>query len=148
VSDRFRFEHEPDAEAFVVRDFGRNRAPAAEFSDHYAVAKEWARRYAAKLNAEVRDAPTAVETAEPVEYLTIAEFVAKHPGKFSASHVSTVAKRGLLPHVRLGSRILIPSNALDVMLARQDEEARKRGERMGAVDARPVDGAASTRLRR
>jgi excisionase family DNA binding protein len=67
---------------------------------------------------------------DPVELLTVSEFVAQHKDRLSVDLVCDMVKRGELPAVRAGSKkILIPRDALWRMFEEQDA---RRKERMGA----------------
>lgn len=53
------------------------------------------------------------------EYLTVKQFAERHAGAMSPWLVGESVRRGQLPHVRVGRKILIPANALDLMAERQ-----------------------------
>lgn len=53
------------------------------------------------------------------EWLTIKEFVARHQGRVSAWNVGESVRQKRIPHVRVGRRVLIPANALDLMAQEQ-----------------------------
>ena len=56
------------------------------------------------------------------EYITVKEFLLPLEGKLSRGFVYKQIAAGNIPSIRIGGRILIPSDALDLMLAAQAEE--------------------------
>ena len=64
----------------------------------------------------------------PSRYLSVDEFIEmnRRDGRSLVGRTATyeALRRGDLPHVRFGRKILIPANALDLMLARRETRAR------------------------
>ena len=56
------------------------------------------------------------------DWLTVAEFVAKFDGRVSRNFVYERIREGAIPSVRIGRKILIPSDALDRLMTAQDTE--------------------------
>ena len=56
------------------------------------------------------------------EYITVKEFLLPLEGKLSRGFVYKQIAAGSIPSIRIGLRILIPSDALDLMLATQAEK--------------------------
>jgi excisionase family DNA binding protein len=56
------------------------------------------------------------------DWLTVAEFVAKFNGRVSRNFVYERIREGSIPSVRIGRKILIPSDALDRLMATQGTE--------------------------
>ena len=53
------------------------------------------------------------------DWLTVAEFVAKFDGRVSRNFVYERIREGSIPSVRIGRKILIPSDALDRLMTAQ-----------------------------
>jgi excisionase family DNA binding protein len=56
------------------------------------------------------------------DWLTVAEFVAKFDGRVSRNFVYERIREGAIPSVRIGRKILIPSDALDRLMTAQGTE--------------------------
>jgi excisionase family DNA binding protein len=56
------------------------------------------------------------------DWLTVAEFVAKFNGRVSRNFVYERIREGSIPSVRIGRKILIPSDALDRLMTAQGTE--------------------------
>ena len=56
------------------------------------------------------------------DWLTVAEFVAKFNGRVSRNFVYERIREGSIPSVRIGRKILIPSDALDRLMTSQGSE--------------------------
>ena len=56
------------------------------------------------------------------DWLTVAEFVAKFNGRVSRNFVYERIREGAIPSVRIGRKILIPSDALDRLMTAQGSE--------------------------
>ena len=56
------------------------------------------------------------------DWLTVAEFVAKFSGRVSRNFVYERIREGSIPSVRIGRKILIPSDALDRLMTAQGTE--------------------------
>ena len=56
------------------------------------------------------------------DWLTVAEFVAKFDGRVSRNFVYERIREGSIPSVRIGRKILIPSDALDRLMTAQGTE--------------------------
>jgi excisionase family DNA binding protein len=56
-------------------------------------------------------------------FLKSTEFLERHKGIISRTTFYAAVRRGELPHVRVGTTILVPDDALDVML--EEQEARR-----------------------
>ena len=52
-------------------------------------------------------------------YISVKEFIAQLDGRLSKNAVYQHIAEGAIPSIRVGRRILIPSDALDRMLAEQ-----------------------------
>ena len=72
----------------------------------------------------------ARRTAE--EYITVKEFLRQLDGRLSRNTVYEQIAAGSIPSIRIGGRILIPSDALDLMLAAQADH--KQGPRLTSGD--------------
>lgn len=60
--------------------------------------------------------------ARPVsDYVSPEAWRQEHPGVIGRTLLYEAIRRGEIPHVRVGRRILVPSDALDRMLAAQQE---------------------------
>lgn len=66
--------------------------------------------------------------SQPVEWLTRQQFAERNPG-VSFWLIGDLVRRGELDSVRLGRRLLIPSNALELLAERQrsEREAARNG---------------------
>jgi len=51
-----------------------------------------------------------------MNYLTPSEFLAANPGKIGRNLLYNELNAGVIPHIKVGRRILIPENAWDQML--------------------------------
>ena len=56
------------------------------------------------------------------DWLTVAEFVAKFNGRVSRNFVYERIREGSIPSVRIGRKILIPSDVLDQLMTAQGTE--------------------------
>ena len=56
------------------------------------------------------------------DWLTVAEFVAKFNGRVSRNFVYERIREGSIPSIRIGRKILIPSDALDRLMTAQGTE--------------------------
>ena len=56
------------------------------------------------------------------DWLTVAEFVAKFNGRVSRNFVYERIREGSIPSVRIGRKILIPSDVLDRLMTAQGTE--------------------------
>ena len=56
------------------------------------------------------------------DWLTVAEFVAKFNGRVIRNFVYERIREGSIPSVRIGRKILIPSDALDRLMTAQGTE--------------------------
>jgi excisionase family DNA binding protein len=54
---------------------------------------------------------------EALEWTTVPKFLEKHRGLVSKNTLHDWIRRGKVPHVKCGRKILLPANALDRMLA-------------------------------
>ncbi len=52
------------------------------------------------------------------EWLSVQEFMARHPGLIGRSAVYERIREGVLPSIRIGKKILVPSDAFDTLLER------------------------------
>ena len=50
------------------------------------------------------------------EWLTVPDFIARHQGLIGRSSIYNAIQNGSLPHVRIGRRVLVPSDALERLL--------------------------------
>lgn len=57
-----------------------------------------------------------------IEWLTPTEFLARHQGRFGRNSLYNWLAEDKLPHLSIGRKILIPSDAFQRMMARQDGE--------------------------
>lgn len=132
-TDRFGVERDPAGAVVAVRDRAHPRLFVAEFATNYAGAEAAARSYAERLNAEIGpDAPNppdAMGGSPPAVFLTVKQFAARHEGQISPWLIGEAVRRGQLPHVRLGRKILIPEDALSSMV---DEQHLARPANRGA----------------
>ena len=64
-----------------------------------------------------------MSTAEQREWLTIKEFRSRFP-QFGVNLTYDAVRRGELPSIKVGGKILIPSDALDILL----ENSRAKGK--------------------
>jgi len=55
------------------------------------------------------------------EWLTVNQFYKRHKGKLGRNTIYDRVRDGSMPSIRVGNRILIPSDALDQMLDRADQ---------------------------
>jgi excisionase family DNA binding protein len=60
----------------------------------------------------------------PREWLTVKQFLKRYEGKVSRSTVYDRVRDRSLPSVKLGRKILIPSDALDQILEGDSDRAR------------------------
>lgn len=54
---------------------------------------------------------------QETEFVTPRAFLARHKGKFGRNTLYAWLAEGKLPHIQIGRKILIPSDAFDRMLA-------------------------------
>ncbi len=60
-------------------------------------------------------------TDQTRDWLTPTNFLAKHKGKFGRNALYNWLAENKLPHVQIGRKIFIPSDAFDQMLAGQTD---------------------------
>ena len=67
-----------------------------------------------------------VETVESVTWYTTAAFLRKHKGMIGRTAFYEGIRQNTIPHIRIGRKILVPSDALERVLqnTRQTEDAQ------------------------
>ena len=58
-------------------------------------------------------------TIQTVEWLSPAQFLGRHQGKFGRNTLYNWLSEGKIPHIQINRKILIPVDAFDRMLAGQ-----------------------------
>ena len=80
-----------------------------------------------------------------MNYLTPTQFLAANPGKIGRNLLYNEINAGVIPHIKVGRRILIPEDAWDQMLANAASVAQPPSEPNiylhGAVGSRDFDSA-------
>ncbi len=72
-------------------------------------------------------------TIQTRDWLTPTVFLARHKGKFGRNTLYNWLAEGKLPHIQIGRKILIPSDAFDRMLAGQAGEQQQEAPLPGAI---------------
>jgi hypothetical protein len=62
---------------------------------------------------------TATTHRPTPKYLSVDDWLKQNPGVIGRTLAFEAIRRGELPHIRLGRRILVPVDAFDVLLERQ-----------------------------
>jgi len=66
-----------------------------------------------------------MKATEQRTYLSVDEFVKALGGRLSRNSTYSAIGAGTIPHVRIGKRILVPSDALDKLLEFQRTDSRR-----------------------
>ena len=98
-------------------------------------AMKWCSAELRKRGAELveRDGEIVLEEASQMarrtaeEYITVKDFLRQLDGKLSSGFVYKQIAAGSIPSIRIGGRILIPSDALDLMLTAQADKDLEEG---------------------
>jgi hypothetical protein len=69
-----------------------------------------------------------------MNYLTPSEFLAANPGKIGRNLLYNELNAGVIPHIKVGRRILIPENAWDQMLDQALTSGLDRTLKLGSQD--------------
>ena len=88
-----------------------------EFSDKYWFDRDIMGYTLVQIHMEMSDMLSST-----TDWLTVAEFVAKLNGRVSRNFVYERIREGAIPSVRIGRKILIPSDALDRLMTAQGTE--------------------------
>ena len=88
-----------------------------EFSDKYWFDRDIIGYKLVQIHMEMSDMLSST-----TDWLTVAEFVAKFDGRVSRNFVYERIREGAIPSVRIGRKILIPSDALDRLMTAQGTE--------------------------
>ena len=85
-----------------------------KFSDKYWIDRDIIEDKLVQIYMEMSDMLSST-----TDWLTVAEFVAKFNGRVSRNFVYERIREGSIPSVRIGRKILIPSDALDRLMTAQ-----------------------------
>jgi hypothetical protein len=61
--------------------------------------------------------------SDSIRYLSPDAFLQEHPRTMGRTLFFEAIRRGEIPHIRVGRRILVPHNALDLMLEAQRRDS-------------------------